>query len=133
MGNDEINGGKGNDDVNGGAGDDHIAGGTGKDTIIGGAGRDVMTGGAGDDIFRFLPGVQTPPGAGKADIITDFQQIAGPEGDKLQLPTGSTVIWNEVVHMNGVPLGWYLEYLGGGNSGFILLTGLSTAPDYEFV
>jgi hypothetical protein len=30
-------------------------------------------------------------------------------------------------------MGWYLEYSGGANNGWMIMPGLLTAPDYEFV
>ena len=150
-GDDQIVGGKGNDNLTGGAGADYIIGGAGndilkgaldndvliggagKDIIIGGAGRDIMTGGEGDDIFRFVPGIQSPSGLSNPDVINDFQQIAGTGGDKLEIPAGTTIVYNGVVDFQGFGMAWYIEYSGGGNSGFTIMPGLLTAPDYEFV
>lgn len=132
-GDDFIFGGKGNDILNGGIGDDTLVGGAGKDTLIGGPGTDVMTGGAGDDVFRFVLGIETPTGAPNTDVITDFDQVAGAGGDKLQLPSGVTIWLNEAIEARGSIIAWQVVYQGNGSQGFMILNGLQTAPDYEII
>lgn len=134
AGNDEINGGVGNDLIVGGADDDVLTGGTGKDIIIGGIGHDIMTGGAGNDVFRFLPGHQSLQGWNVSDVITDFQQLPGNAGDLLEIPAGTTVRFNQPI-MSGQSsiAGWYFEYGNDQNTGWVILPGLQTAPDYAFV
>lgn len=131
SGNDELSGGKGNDTLIGGSGDDVLTGGEGRDILIGGSGEDVMTGGAGDDIFRFPTGTQTDSGVSNADIITDFEQVNGAGGDKLQIPSGSSVLLSFLI--NGNVGSWWFEYGGGGHAGFMILVGLTSQPDFEFI
>jgi Ca2+-binding RTX toxin-like protein len=127
-------GGAGSDELNGGADNDVLSGGAGNDILIGGAGTDIMVGGAGDDIFRFLPGVQTPAGTQNADIITDFNQLAGVGGDVLQVPAGSTIDYSFQIVDSGVS-SWFIQYTrnAAADAGFVVLAGLAEAPDIEFV
>jgi Ca2+-binding RTX toxin-like protein len=126
-------GGRGNDILKGALDNDVLDGGVGNDILIGGEGRDVMTGGAGDDIFRFLTGQQTPSGSPNNEVITDFQQIAGAGGDKIQIPAGTSVTFNEAIKLSGGEIeGWFFQYSSGSSYGWMVLVGLQTAPDWEF-
>lgn len=70
---DSIEGGSGADKLFGYAGDDDMFGGAGKDRLYGGVGTDRLTGGADADRFYFHGIEEVGVGAGKRDIITDFQ------------------------------------------------------------
>ena len=77
FGNDRLTGAGGADLLTGGVGDDVLRGGGGSDTLMGGIGRDTMTGGAGADHFVFTASFETGFGADTADIIKDFNPVAG--------------------------------------------------------
>ncbi|UVC07711.1 hypothetical protein IHQ71_21325 [Rhizobium sp. TH2] len=124
AGEDEVNGGKRNDDITGGAGVNHLTGGKGNDILIGGEGRDVITGCDGEDIFRYLPGQLKQSGSQNNEVVTDFQQIAGVGGDKIQIPAGTSVTFNEAIKLSGGTVdGWFFQYSGGGIFGWMVLAG----------
>ena len=60
-------------------------GGGGSDTLMGGIGRDTMTGGAAADHFVFTASFETGFGADTADIIKDFNPVAGDQIDLIDL------------------------------------------------
>ena len=77
FGNDMLTGAGGADLLTGGVGDDVLSGGGGSDTLTGGIGRDTMTGGNGVDHFVFTASFETGFAADTADVITDFNRVAG--------------------------------------------------------
>lgn len=82
---DRLSGEAGADVLNGGQGDDTLDGGAGDDIIIGGPGRDLLTGGGGADVFSYYHAGTSLAGAGRRDVITDFNRA---EGDRIQLLFG---------------------------------------------
>lgn len=73
-GNDTISGIGGNDVLFGGNGNDTLRGGSGDDFLEGAEGIDRMTGGIGRDRFQFDSITDSGVGAGKRDVITDFER-----------------------------------------------------------
>lgn len=72
WGADVLEGMGGNDLLESGPGDDLLEGGAGDDTLVGGGGADILEGGPGADVFVFASFGQSRPGAGRRDVITDF-------------------------------------------------------------
>jgi Ca2+-binding RTX toxin-like protein len=72
SGNDTIHGGPQVDTLYGGSGNDTIDGDEQADVIIGGYGADNLTGGTSGDKFVYLSVLDSRPGAGKYDTVTDF-------------------------------------------------------------
>lgn len=72
WGADVLEGMGGNDLLESGPGDDLLEGGAGDDTLAGGGGADILEGGPGADVFVFASFGQSRPGAGRRDVITDF-------------------------------------------------------------
>ena len=81
-GNDYAYGDAGNDRVDGNDGNDWLYGGTGADLLAGTLGLDRLYGGTGTDIFRFVATADSGVGAGKRDIIADFNRS---DGDRIDL------------------------------------------------
>jgi hypothetical protein len=53
--------------------------------------------------------------------------------DKIQIPAGTSVNFNEPIKLSGETVeGWFFQYGGGGNFGWMVLVALQTAPDWEF-
>ena len=84
QGNDLVFGGDGNDTVFGGQGADTVHGDAGNDWVSGDLGNDILYGGAGADRFLFRLGSGN-------DWVADFNFA---EGDRIQLPTGTTYTLN---------------------------------------
>ena len=76
-----LSGSGGIDGLDGGGGNDKLSGGSGADGLFGGLGVDRLTGGADADRFGFASTSESGVGAGKRDVITDFQ----PGVDKIDL------------------------------------------------
>jgi Ca2+-binding RTX toxin-like protein len=81
---DVVNGDDGADMLRGGQGDDTLHGGPGADTLNGDLGNDILFGDSGADRFLFRPGAGT-------DWVSGFNFA---EGDRVQLPTGTTYTVN---------------------------------------
>jgi Ca2+-binding RTX toxin-like protein len=70
---DFLDGGAGNDNLNGGIGNDTLKGNIGDDILVGSSGADKLDGGGGADLFRYFLASDSGIGAGKRDVIADFQ------------------------------------------------------------
>jgi beta-glucanase (GH16 family) len=98
IGADTLYGGSVGSVLRGGQGDDVIHGGSGADWISGDRGNATVSGGAGADTFYAYAD-------GGVTVVTDFNAA---EGDRLQMPTGSSYH----PHQEGADL--YIDIDGGG-------------------
>ena len=82
---DVLIGGAGNDLLISGISNDSLNGGIGNDRLVGDDGRDILTGGLGNDAFAYYGVHESLAGAGKRDIITDFNGAGAAVGDEIDL------------------------------------------------
>ncbi|HWK34686.1 beta strand repeat-containing protein, partial [Sphingomonas sp.] len=125
--------------IQGGSGDDTLIGGAGSDGLSAGGGNDTLTGGGGADFF-FL---DTPPGPGNIDTITDFSSA---EGDRIVLSSGLLGLPGGALSASAFVIGTaaqdaddriiyddttgalYFDANGSANGGFVQIAMLTGAP-----